>query len=59
MHKDEKLDPFEVVVGGLSWCIGYIKPEYNSDISFSEGMSLGRKISLSEQIIECLREFLF
>ena len=56
MHKNEKLDPFEVVIGGLSWCIGYIKPEYNSTISYSEGMTLGNKISLSEKIIACIRE---
>lgn len=58
-HRKEQLDPFETIVGGLSWCIGYIKPEYNYEIAFTEGMSLGKKIALSERIIDCLKEYAY
>lgn len=46
-------------MGGLSWCIGYIKPEFNRDIVYTEGMSLGKKIAISEKIIVCLQQYLY
>lgn len=55
----EELNPFETLIGGLSWCIGYIKPEFNRDIAYSEGMSLGKKIAISENIIKCLIQYLY
>ena len=55
----ENLNPFETLIGGLSWCIGYIKPEFNRDIAYSEGMSLGKKISISENVIKCLIQYLY
>ena len=55
-RKKEELDPFETLIGGLSWCIGYIKPEFNRDIAYSSDMSLGKKISISERIIVCLHQ---
>ena len=48
VHKREELDPFETLVGGLSWCIGYIRPEFNRNIAYSADMSLGKKIAISE-----------
>ncbi|KAK8790574.1 hypothetical protein WA171_002096 [Blastocystis sp. BT1] len=56
LRKRDELDPFETLVGGLSWCIGYIKPEFNRDIVYTEGMSLGKKIAISEKIIVCLQQ---
>lgn len=58
-HKKEELDPFETLIGGLSWCIGYIKPEFNRDIAYSSEMSLGKKIAISERIIVCLHQLCF
>lgn len=57
IHKREELDPFETLVGGLSWCIGYIRPEFNRDIAYSADMSLGKKIAISERIILCLQQY--
>ena len=57
LRKRDELDPFETLVGGLSWCIGYIKPEFNRDIVYTEGMSLGKKIAISEKIIVCLQQY--
>lgn len=56
VHKREELDPFETLVGGLSWCIGYIRPEFNRNIAYSADMSLGKKIAISERIIVCLQQ---
>ena len=52
----EELDPFEIIVGGLSWCIGYVRPEFNQDIMLTEGMSLGAKVGISEKIVMYLKE---
>ena len=57
LRKRDELDPFETLVGGLSWCIGYIKPDFNRDIVYTEGMSLGKKIAISEKIIVCLQQY--
>ena len=59
LRSREELNPFETLIGGLSWCIGYIKPEFNRDIAYSEGMSLGKKIAISENIIKCLIQYLY
>ena len=57
LRSREELNPFETLIGGLSWCIGYIKPEFNRDIAYSEGMSLGKKIAISANIIKCLIQY--
>ena len=49
-RKKEELDPFETLIGGLSWCIGYIKPEFNRDIANSTENTLGKKIAYSDPI---------
>ena len=54
LRKREELNPFETLVGGISWCIGYIRPEFNRDMTYSDEMTLGKKIAISEKIIVCL-----
>ena len=55
--KWDELNPFETVVGGLSWCIGYIHPEYIQDIVYTDKMSLGKKLAISEKITLYLKEY--
>ena len=45
-------------MGGLSWCIGYVRPEFNRDIMITEGMSLGAKVAISEKIVMYLKEWM-
>ena len=55
--KWEELDPFETVVGGLSWCMGYIHPEYTQEIIYTKEMPLGKKLAVSEKITFFLKEY--
>lgn len=43
-------------MGGLSWCIGYVRPEFSREIMLTEGMSLGAKVAISEKIVMYLKE---
>ena len=45
-------------MGGLAWCIGYVRPEFNRDIMITEGMSLGAKVAISEKIVMYLKEWM-
>ena len=50
------LSEFDVVIGGLCWCIMSAGGNVDVDILFQENVTIGQRIILSESIIEALRK---
>eukprot|EP00759_Apiculatamorpha_spiralis_P027864 PhF_6_TR30548/c0_g1_i1/m.44838 len=47
------LTPFDLVAGGLSWCI--LNSHYNIDVDFIEEANIGHKIKVAENICNALK----
>lgn len=48
------LSPFDMVVGGLTWCIDTSEIDIDVDLLFEEGLTIGQKIALTEKIVAVL-----
>mmetsp|Transcript_2150 Transcript_2150/g.5402 ORF Transcript_2150/g.5402 Transcript_2150/m.5402 type:complete len:585 (+) Transcript_2150:1275-3029(+) len=48
------LKPFDKILGGMAWCLTAANEDVN--IEFSEDMSMGRKLALSERVVSALRQ---
>lgn len=49
------LSDFDKIIGGLVWCIQLCRLEVNVGLFYKESLSIGKKIALTERIIEVLR----
>lgn len=49
------LSPFDKVVGGLTWCIETCNFDVDVDLLFSENLTIGQKIALTERIVRVVQ----
>ena len=50
------LDPFDKIVGGMSWAITASGVPVNVDVNFKEGATIGEKIGIAENIVTALKQ---
>ena len=48
------VDPFDKILGGLTWCITGLM--YSAEMDFRDDLTLGEKVKLSEKVTEALQE---
>lgn len=48
------ISPFDVVVGGMTWCLDSSSIDLNVDFLFREDLNTGQKIALTEKIVVVL-----
>ncbi|KAL7644014.1 UNVERIFIED_CONTAM: hypothetical protein RMT77_006029 [Armadillidium vulgare] len=48
------LSPFDKIVGGMTWCIEMCNYDIDVDLLFHESLTIGRKIALTEKIVQVL-----
>ncbi|KAK7584147.1 hypothetical protein V9T40_005110 [Parthenolecanium corni] len=52
--KIKGISPFDIVVGGMTWCLDSGDIDLDVDLLFEEGLSIGQKIALTEKIVVVL-----
>ncbi|XKL60150.1 hypothetical protein PGB90_001166 [Kerria lacca] len=52
--KIKGISPFDVIVGGITWCIDSSDLDLDVDLLFEEGLNTGQKIALTEKIVVVL-----
>ncbi|XP_065210139.1 coiled-coil domain-containing protein 93 [Planococcus citri] len=50
----KQISPFDVIVGGMTWCIDSPEIDIEADLLFKDSLSLGQKISLTEKVVVVL-----
>jgi hypothetical protein len=48
------IEPFDKILGGFCWCITGLM--YSVEMDFSDDLTLGEKIKLSEKVVESLQD---
>ncbi|CAG0897994.1 unnamed protein product [Darwinula stevensoni] len=48
------LSPFDKIIGGMTWCIETCSFDIDIDLFYSDTLSLGQKITLTEKIVRVL-----
>ena len=48
------IEPFDKILGGLTWCITGLM--YSAEMDFRDDLTLGEKVKLSEKVTEALEE---